>query len=760
MKAKRSDEKFAASPGFLPQRFSSPVVVLAALSLAACNGGSSISGTETNNGGTDNPDNGGDTPTVVVPKLAADDADTLIRTSMMGYYTDTNNDTAAYNGPLVNVSVDFLESAADTSSGTAASGESRFSDTNVQEAGVDESDRVKIDGNVMFALERPSSQYYGIFPVALELAAEDQALTIAPPLEPKDTLSAYRLDQEDSSTLSRLKLDLGSQTPEGMYLHKNGSNRDLVLLSRRSFDYWGTWDNAAAFSGLQTRVTWIDASDENNLSIGRTLDVDGQLVSSRKIDNRLILVTRFHPQIDGIVFPYSTEAADANRAIIESADIATLLPNYTLSSGGTSTSGSVVGNNQCYRSDRVASDEDSADSTADRTSIPYYNPSVISIISIDLNDQSTSINNTCFVGDSETMYVSRNALYLATTQYNYSVSTDSTSRPFIDYYPPEITTEIHKFGFNSNGSTDFRGSGSVSGHLGWYPERKPFRMSEKDDNLRVVTFGDNQGDSPVKLNILAEGNGSSMTTLSTLPNAGRPEHIGKPGENLYASRFIGDRAYLVTFRVTDPLYVLDVSDPYDPSIAGELELPGYSDYLHPVSDTLLLGVGKDAIAADGTGWGDGRGAFYQGVKLALFDVSDSSNPFVADSRVIGKRGTDSPALYQHHSFAWLPQGGNRNARMAIPLTLHDEQVNGSGPSAWSNWTSNNMLTMEVDVAATAFVDVPDWTFETRAAGHNYSPVTLENDRAVIGSDGGLYVIHNGSLQYGLWGSDAPVSATE
>lgn len=128
------------------------------------------------------------------------------------------------------------------------------------------------------------------------------------------------------------------------------------------------------------------------------------------------------------------------------------------------------------------------------------------------------------------MYVSPNALYLATTQYNYNVSADSASRPIVSYYPPEITTEIHKFSFNSNGSTDIKGSGSVSGNLSWYPNRKPFRMSEKDDNLRVVTFGDNQGDSPVKLTILKEGSGSTLNILSTLPNDSRPEPIGKPGD--------------------------------------------------------------------------------------------------------------------------------------------------------------------------------------------------------------------------------------
>ena len=87
-------------------------------------------------------------------------------------------------------------------------------------------------------------------------------------------------------------------------------------------------------------------------------------------------------------------------------------------------------------------------------------------------------------------------------------------------------------------------------------------------------------------------------------------------------------------------------------------------------------------------------------------------------------------------------------------------MNGNSPNLWSDWTANKMLTMEVDEGATAFVDVPDWTFESRSVAYPYSPVSLEHDRAVIGADGGLYVIHNGSLQYGLWGNEAPTSATD
>ena len=732
-------------------------VLLAASCIAACSGGSSV--TENPDGSTNPGGNQGTNPDPVLadPKLTSVDADALIRTAMLDYYTNprSGNDVLAVDGIALPVALESTTDSADSSaSGGGGDAQTRFSDTNVQESGVDESDRVKMDGNVMFALERPSSNYIGIFPVIAEPFAQEDALTIAPYDPPVETLSAYQLDKENSMQLSRLEL---SDSPSGMYLHRNGSNRELVMLSSGSFD-WAYWSYPAAFMNGQTKVTWVNATDAGNLSVGRTLSVDGQMISSRKIDNKLILVTRYHPYIDGIIEPYNDEVIATNRSIIEATDREALMPGYSFESGGNVVTGDVISNNQCYKN--AGSEADQNTDSASDEAIPYYeSPSIISIITIDLNNQSTSIENTCFVGQSETMYVSQNALYLATTQYDYNVSIDSQSRPLVSYYPPEITTEVHKFAFRNNSAPEFRGSASVSGHLGWFTERKPFRMSEKDGRLRIVTFDENRSGSPVTLNILEESDGEVLDTIATLPNDNRPDPIGKPNENLYASRFIGDKAYLVTFRITDPLYVLDVSDPYDPYIAGELELPGYSDYLHPVSDDLLLGVGKDAIAADGNGWGDGRGAFYQGVKLALFDVSDPTAPAVADTRIIGKRGTETPALYQHHSFAYLSEGNGRNARMAIPLSLHDEQPRGSGASAWSEWTSNKMLKMEVDVANATFVDVPDWEFETRASGHTYSPVGLQNDRAVIGSDGGLYVIHNGALQYGLWDDAAPLSTT-
>ena len=744
--------------------------VACAVALYGCDGGTTLNGPEVVT-----PDNtvGETTPGDVPAILAADSADDLIRESLLGFYTSPSGRGAGVGGTggvqIEAIAAPVSADLSDSASTESGSGQSRFSNTNVQEQGVDESDRVKIDGDVLFALERPDVNYYGYggpFPVDVAIDVID-VLPGAIPYQPQiDTLSAYRLDGDNSSVVSRLSLDaLSGRSTTGMYLHKNGSNTDLVLLSGQSFSPWDSWGTSLAWSGLETRISWVDASDAGNMSVTRSMDIQGHLISSRRVDNRLILVTRFHPQIPGIL-PYVSSQADieTNRNIIANADVSDFMPTLSITEDGNTVERPIINDNLCYSTKAT---DDQGSNTSD-TSLYYPSPSIVSIINIDLNNLNSNISNACFIGDSETLYVSQQAVYLATTQYEYaSISTDSQgwpvdeeidvaiTRPLV-YVQPDITTEIHKFSFNGAGAPVFKGSGSVKGHLGWNPDRKPFRMSEKDGNLRVVTFDESRDVSPVTLSILRES-GGKLATLSTLPNNARPAPIGKPGESLYASRFIGDRAYLVTFRVTDPLYVLDVSNPNDPSIAGELEIPGYSDYLHPVNDSLLIGLGKDAIAASNIGWGDGRGAWYQGVKLALYDVADPANPFVADERIIGKRGSESPALSQHHSFAYLQGNGARNARFAFPAAVHNEPTTGQ-PQAWSEWTSNNLLTMEVDENSNKFVDVPGWKFESRDSGFQYSPVGLENDRAIIGTDGGLYMIHNGTLHYGQWGNSEPTAS--
>ena len=146
---------------------------------------------------------------------------------------------------------------------------------------------------------------------------------------------------------------------------------------------------------------------------------------------------------------------------------------------------------------------------------------------------------------------------------------------------------------------------------------------------------------------------------SNLNITGKLEGLA-PNENLHSVRFMGDKCYLVTYRTTDPLFVIDLSDPTNPHVLGELKIPGYSDYLHPYDGTHLIGVGKEAVEVDG-----GSFAYYQGLKLALFDVSDVNNPRQLSNVTIGDRGTDSLALSDPKAFLF---DKSKNL-LVIPVSL-------------------------------------------------------------------------------------------
>jgi uncharacterized secreted protein with C-terminal beta-propeller domain len=156
----------------------------------------------------------------------------------------------------------------------------------------------------------------------------------------------------------------------------------------------------------------------------------------------------------------------------------------------------------------------------------------------------------------------------------------------------------------------------------------------------------------------------------TLQQVSKIENIA-PGESIYAARFLGDRAYLVTFVQVDPLFTIDLSDPYNPRILGELKIPGYSEYLHPYDETHIIGIGKEVDPSIGADLVHTPGAIYYtailGLKIALFDVSDIENPVEQAKIVIGDRGTDSPALYDHKAFLF----DREKQLLVIPVSLYE-----------------------------------------------------------------------------------------
>ncbi|HIH29734.1 MAG TPA: hypothetical protein HA260_08030, partial [Thermoplasmata archaeon] len=144
-----------------------------------------------------------------------------------------------------------------------------------------------------------------------------------------------------------------------------------------------------------------------------------------------------------------------------------------------------------------------------------------------------------------------------------------------------------------------------------------------------------------------------------------------PGESIYAARFLGDRAYLVTFVQVDPLFTIDLSDPYNPRILGELKIPGYSEYLHPYDETHIIGIGKEVDPSIDADLVHTPGAIYYtailGLKIALFDVSDIENPVEQAKVVVGDRGTDSPALYDHKAFLF----DREKQLLVLPVSLYE-----------------------------------------------------------------------------------------
>ena len=133
-----------------------------------------------------------------------------------------------------------------------------------------------------------------------------------------------------------------------------------------------------------------------------------------------------------------------------------------------------------------------------------------------------------------------------------------------------------------------------------------------------------------------------------------------PGEKIYSARFMGKKAYMVTFKKVDPLFVIDVSEPTNPRVLGKLKIPGYSDYLHPIDETHIIGVGKETIESS-----YGEFAWYQGMKMAIFDVTDVENPKEMHKIVIGDRGTDSYALDDHKAFLY----DKDKELLVLPITL-------------------------------------------------------------------------------------------
>ena len=677
------------------------------------------------------------------------------------YGYSLEEETIAIDQPVANGGSSNTQDSDDTaasapeSAGDLAVSDNEVTSTNVQELGVDEQDWVKVNsaGDRLYVLYNSMDDYYISDTVDVELElAEDELVTdssVYVPPESETTLRIMALDADspDSSPLRDLTLELQGRHAEGLYLYERDNKSEAFITSSAS-NHWLYWSEPYAFVNQTSVVTRVDLTDPDSAGITGSITLDGQIVSSRRIGNHLFVASRFYPNIPGPQ-PYEVTSAEWEQ-IVNSAQLEDLLPQY--STDNDVSAQALIDPAGCFVSDSASA-------------VDYYSPDIITLSVFNLDTLALS-DSECYLGATETLYASPEGVFLATTQYDYSSGPVTTTGEVIDielgmpvddvfWSDPRVDTDIHQFDIEE-GQLAYAGPGSVQGHLGWNPLRKPFRMSEHDGYLRVATFNDQQGsdNSPILLSVLQADGTGKLVNVATLPNESQPGFIGKPGEQLYASRFLGDRAYLVTFRQTDPLYVIDLADPGSPYIAGELEIEGYSDYLQPIGEDYLLGIGKDAVAAT-DGIGDGRGAIVQGVKVSLFDVSDPATPTEVQSVLIGQRGTESEALYDHRAITVQTATDAHPARVSFGIDVYGQAMPGSSPSAndafqYYRWNYSGLHGFDITTGDNAGITSRGVLVVESADSNQFEYYrTNGSDRSVMVNDS-LFYIHNNLVFAAPW----------
>ena len=357
-------------------------------------------------------------------------------------------------------------------------------------------------------------------------------------------------------------------------------------------------------------VVLVDLSGRQPQLAG-TLTVDGSLIDARQVGGEARLVVRSAPRLDA-----------QDPAAIDTATISDWLPRYRLTVDGRTTSGTVG----CQQVSRP---------------LHFSGLTMLTVYSLDLDAASLTIGDpAAVVADGGVVYGTGNSLYIAADDRWTAVPAGGQPAPSSTH------TQIYQFDVSGPGRPVFEASGEVPGSL-----VNQYAMSEYGGTLRVVTTavsavpgGAWSATSESTLYALRQ-RGEALTEIGRLDGMGR-------GERVYSVRFVGPTAYVVTFRTTDPLYVVDVSDPANPAAVGELQLTGYSAYLHPAGDGQLIGVGQEANA---------RGRVL-GTQVSLFDVSDPSKPgLLARYQLNGGR---SEAEVDPHAFLFWPKTG----LVLIPVT--------------------------------------------------------------------------------------------
>ena len=621
------------------------------------------------------------------------------------------------DGVLENTASDIgTPTPATTSSSNEQSG---FSSTITQEEGVDEGDRIKYDGEFMYIANH---EYY-----------QRQTFAQEAPIPQTSVRILQRDSQGDISELSKTLVNEEASSINSLYLN---DDKLAVLSDIYTFYNDGNLNTSSITSDVffpmeeSFNLSLLDVTDQASPAITKSYTMDGAIIDSRRVDDVLYIVSSFSPYISEL--PYAeteTEKLDNYKTIFLS-NISDFLPQLIDKQGN---SRNLVEPENCFL-------------PTETTKKDGFN-GIVTLTTIDLK-QPDNISSICINTQVSGLYATPTSVYLYGTDYQ------STDNQTVE------TSIIHKFSITGQ-DINYVASGTLDGRFNW--QLSNLRFSEKGDDLRVVTTKGNRWNGYDHYVNVLNPVGNKLTLVAQLPNDTYPEKIGKLNnagivqEDIKAVRFFEEKAFIVTFLNTDPLYVIDMIDNEELKITGALEIPGYSSYLHPISDSLLVGIGQNVdpnrlFLAENDGINtDEITPIIEGAKISLFDVSNMNDPIEIKSIVYENGYT--PVEFDYHALTYLKTEENTH-RFGLPVErwLSERVVDTESGQEYGTWTLKNSLQLiEVtgsDANAT-LLEIGSVTPIKFTDASEATYVSGWDDRAIFHGDD-IYYLHGNSIWKSYW----------
>ncbi|WP_010093644.1 beta-propeller domain-containing protein [Ornithinibacillus scapharcae] len=484
-------------------------------------------------------------------------------------------------------------------------------------------------------------------------------------------------EKEKSKVLS--KINVKNYYPQELYLFKNLliaiGNKSEPLRDKRPDDKVGIPE---PIYHNQTTILVYDISKPNEPHQVREVSIDGYYNTSRLLDGYLYLIANEHP-------PYHI-LTDIQKDV----DI------------------------RPFKMDTTVSDESIPVEFEDMYFFPESKEEQFLILtSLDLNNMKKEANVETYLGASNQIYMSHHNLYVAIDQYK-NVESSKTESETTDqakigiWHPQEVNTEITQFRINK-GKLTYNASTIVDGTL-----LNQFAMDERNNTFRVATTKGNTWDDE------ALSTNNLYTFDNDLQPLGSIEGLAE-GERIYSVRFMEDVAYMVTFKEVDPLFVIDLKDPKKPTVLGELKIPGFSNYLHPLDENHVIGFGQhtELVKEDGMKEPLVR---TDGIKISVFDVSDPTKPKEKFSEIIGQGGSYSELLHNHKVLFQHPTENlfgfpvvlseNKTVRKDN-ITYEEYHVIFEGALLYEISPENGIKLRDTITHQGEFEEYPEWTSEIK-----------------------------------------------